>query len=212
MIEYIGLVLFLMIYTYVWVQHYVETRRKLDTNINEMNLISSLVSLGPQILGTCFVILVSLILLISTIFRALSSMSSLGTFDVFSLRLTFGWLFHKRLLGTLVTANLICILGIYLLVALRSYAMKTVVRPVKAATYQYYLDSIHYLFRSHFFPQVSATSETLLDCAMLMNLVVMSTSLLLAYSNFENMRELPWTLFSKRASWTLDQYADLVRP
>ena len=171
-LQYGGLFLFTLVYFYVWLKHYNEISKEIMKDIAIIpawSLILKLASCVSDIVIAGAIIYLVLHILILTVFRALSS-SSLGhPIDMFSMDIAFGFIFEKRLVKALVVGSVLSIILIASLVCLCKFSHGE--------------HKLHFLIPAK--TRQVESHASLVQAALLINLLTISMTVLLSYSLIE---------------------------
>lgn len=222
-LEYGGVALFVLIYIYVWFKNYVVTTALLDTiDVTPVTTILFKLSIcGWEVVGYGAVIFLVFVVLITTCFRALS-MGSIGrALDPFSLRIAFGWLKDRRLIGTLISATILSTFLILIVVAAYLVAITPVIKPQKKTTptsfetflaypWRYVVYQSRRVFAPYVDPNVARVS--LVRAALMINLLTVIMTVLMVFADVGTHYVLPATAvggLQSAPSYTMNDYAKM---
>ena len=114
--EYGGLALFFLVYVYAWTNCFRDIRPKINTqvtassdSVNSNKIFWTLNAFAWQLLAMEITVMLIIVVLICTCFRALSSSSRGTLFDTSLLRYAFSWIVRSRLINMLSASKILIV-------------------------------------------------------------------------------------------------------
>ena len=182
-----GLALFLLVYVYIWLKNYNDIRDTIESTIDTITPIGLLVKLircNGEVLTYMFVILLIFATLILSVFRALAGSSLGDNFDMFPIRMTFGFMDNKSTWYAAISGALLGIFIILLMVPIYRIAIKKTKNAKFVWTWKTFWIKVKWATRYVFIPDVpqDTAMNDLVAASTVVNLLSLVGTVVLMYS------------------------------